>query len=84
MIELTSSTAFMLYLLLTLMVVLGLWIQHHYYARQKKIASPEQELRVCEYCHFAYLEEGVKQVNQCPQCGSFNKHNTYCPPKISQ
>jgi uncharacterized paraquat-inducible protein A len=79
MIELTFSTAFMLYLSLTLAVVLGLWIFHHYQVRKKTILSCEQDLFVCEYCHYAYLEEGIKKVNQCPQCGSYNKHNIYQP-----
>lgn len=77
MIELTISTAIMLYLSLTLLIVLGFWGFHHYYARKKKIFSFEQALCQCEYCHYAYLEDSIKKVNQCPQCGLFNKHNLY-------
>ncbi|MBA3722057.1 MAG: hypothetical protein H0W88_09575 [Parachlamydiaceae bacterium] len=77
MIELTFATGFMLYLCFTLTVVLGFWGYQHYHARKKNIFTHEQELRVCEYCQFAYLEEGLKKVNKCPQCGSFNKNNIY-------
>lgn len=77
MIELTTNTAMMLYLVLTLGCVLGIWIYHHYFSKRKKISLAARELLVCEYCHFAYLEELSKPVNQCPQCHSFNKSNTF-------
>lgn len=73
MIALTSTTAAMLYLCLTLSVLLGIWTYNHYQSRRKKIIIVEQELAVCEYCHFAYLIDLSKQVTQCPQCTCFNK-----------
>lgn len=79
MIELTFTTAFMLYLCWTMAFVLGLWGHQHYYARKKEIISPEHKLCMCEYCHNAYLEDSLKGVNQCPRCGLFNKHNKYAP-----
>lgn len=75
MIELSANTAVMLYLCLTLAILLGLWLKHHYYSRRKKIVTIEQELRVCEYCHFVYLDDDFKEVTQCPQCRLFNKYN---------
>lgn len=77
MIELSSSTAFMLYLFLTLTTVLGLWIFQHYGQSKKRIVPEEKNLHICEYCHFAYLEEELIDVNKCPQCNSYNKHNKY-------
>jgi len=77
MIELTFSTAFMLYLSLTLSVVLGIWGVTHFSSRKKKILPEEKLLRVCEYCHYVYLEESHKDVNRCPQCLSYNKKNRY-------
>lgn len=77
MIELTFITAFILYLGVTLIVIFGFWGYHHIQARRKKILSCEQDLFICEYCHFAYLEESRIKVNQCPQCGSYNKQNQY-------
>lgn len=73
MIELTSSTAAMLYLCMTLSVLLGLWAYQHYRSRRQKIVIIEQKLAVCEYCHFAYLADLSKNVTQCPQCRCFNK-----------
>ena len=77
MIELTFNTLFMLYLSMTLAVILGIWIYSHYRMRKRTIFTTEHSLFICEYCHFAYLEDSIKKINQCPQCGLFNKHNAY-------
>jgi len=77
MIELTFNTLFILYLSITLMTVLGLWIYSHYRMRRRAIYTVEKALFICEYCHFAYVEESAKQLNRCPQCGLFNKENNY-------
>lgn len=77
MIELTFNAIFLLYLSLTLSSVLGIWIYSHYRGKKRKIFTEEKALFICEYCHFAYVEEGVKELNRCPQCGLFNKENTF-------
>lgn len=73
MITLSSTTAAMLYLGLTLAVLLGFWIYQHWQTRKCKIVTAEQALQVCEYCHFAYLDSIGKKISQCPQCQCFNK-----------
>lgn len=73
MIELSSTTAFTIYLSLTLGVVFGIWIYHHFTSRRKKISILQQELQICEYCHCAYLATTGVEITQCPQCQSFNK-----------
>lgn len=73
MIELTFASAFMLYLCMTLFILFGLWVYHHYRTRRREILPCEQELVVCEYCSFAYLEESSKKVTKCPQCHSYNR-----------
>lgn len=73
MIPVSSTTAAMLYLGLTMLVLLGLWTFQHYQSRKKKIVTSEKELFVCEYCHFAYLEGISKPITKCPQCLCFNK-----------
>lgn len=73
MIELNTNTAIMLYLLITLTTLLGLWIYQHYSTRFKKVNVSDQVLHVCEYCHFAYLEGIETEITRCPQCKSFNK-----------
>ena len=77
MIELTFNTLFTLYLSLTLLTVLGIWIYSHYRMRRRTFFTTERTLCVCEYCHFTYLEESARQLNRCPQCGLFNKDNAY-------
>lgn len=76
-IELSPNTALMLYLLWTIAWLLGLWGFHHYRSKEKTILPDEQELFVCEYCRFVYLDDGYKKVTQCPQCLSFNKNNLF-------
>ncbi|MGZ3633635.1 MAG: hypothetical protein ACXU9U_05945 [Parachlamydiaceae bacterium] len=73
MIEISETTAFMLYLCLTLGSVLGLWLQQHYSKKNRKINLNEEQLYICEYCQFCYLENQVKPVTRCPQCQSYNK-----------
>lgn len=75
MIELSTNAAIMLYLSITLIPLLGLWVFQHCAARQKKIDISDQELHVCEYCNFAYLEAIATKITQCPQCLSYNKNN---------
>lgn len=77
MIKVEIATALMLYLLLTLGSVLGLWGYQHYKLRCKKIAISKDELLVCEFCHFAYLADRAKKVTKCPSCSSYNKNNQF-------
>ncbi len=73
MIELAPDTAFLLYLAVTLLILLGLWTQHLMRAKKKKLVLTEYDLRVCEYCHFAYLATRGEGISRCLQCKSLNK-----------
>lgn len=77
MIELSFSTAFTLYLAFTFGIILSIWIYSHYKERHQFIVQPEQDLCICEYCHYAYLAKSHIAVNRCPQCNSLNKANRY-------
>lgn len=77
MIELSPTTAMMVYLCVTLAMLIGIWAYHHYRCRRRKVVLIQQELYVCEYCHFTYLDQVAKPITQCPQCDSFNKKNRY-------
>lgn len=77
MIELTFNAFFIIYLSATMAMILGIWIYSHYRLRKRTFFSTEQALFVCEYCHFAYVEDSIKELNRCPQCGLYNKHNEY-------
>lgn len=72
MIEISPSTAAVLYLGTTLFTILGIWFYNHYKAKNKERAPLEKKLNVCEFCHFAYLDNSSKGVTRCPQCNSYN------------
>lgn len=77
MILINPATAIMLYLAMTLVVLLTVWILSHYKRKKRKIFQIEKELFVCEYCHSTYVDDHAKKVTRCPQCQSFNEQNTY-------
>ena len=72
MIELSAHGALLLYLGSTLIVLLGLWVTHHYTSRRRKLNLNEQTLIVCEYCQYAYLDDPSQPVTRCPRCQSYN------------
>lgn len=72
MIELSPQGAIVIYLLLTLGVVLGIWVDHHYRARRRRV-TPETKVYMCEYCHYAYEAGSATKVTRCPQCQAFNE-----------
>jgi ribosomal protein L37AE/L43A len=77
MIELSPTTGFMLYLGATIAFLFAIWAMQHYRTRKKTVVTASQELFICEYCHFAYLQEFGRKVTQCPQCNSYNQQNAY-------
>lgn len=72
MIELSPATALLLYLGATLLCLFGIWIFSHYRTRRRRFMPLEKELTVCEFCHFAYLDAGIKSITRCPCCNSYN------------
>lgn len=77
MIEVHVGTALLLYLGALLFFIFGVWIYSHLTAKRKKGLPPSSQLAICEYCHFAYLADPLKQVSQCPACKLLNKENWY-------
>jgi hypothetical protein len=75
MIEISPDTAFLLYIGMTLLILLGTWTYHHYCSSKRKLVLMEYELSVCEYCHFAYLATRGDELTRCPQCKSLNQRN---------
>lgn len=72
MIEISSNTAIMIYLGVSIFSILAVWGWHHWSGKKKKIQLGEKKLVLCEFCHFAYLDNGIKKVTRCPQCQSYN------------
>ena len=79
MIEITSVTAFTLYLGIMLAGLMMVWLYHHIRCSHKKIVTSEKHLIVCEYCRYAYLSDKSRMITKCPQCSSLNKGNVYSP-----
>lgn len=77
MFEITITTLLMAYLGLTLLSVLSVWTYTYLRAQKRAMIQNEQLLYQCEFCLHAYLEQGAKKVNRCPQCGLMNKSNVY-------
>ncbi len=73
MIEIAPDTAFLLYIGLMLLLLLGTWTYHLYRSSKRKLVLTEYELSVCEYCHFAYLATRGDKLSRCPQCKALNK-----------
>lgn len=73
MIELSPTTALILYLAITLAPLLCLWAYHHFKNRERKIVLEKNDLRVCEFCQFCYLGDKGSLLSKCPQCHSYNK-----------
>lgn len=77
MFEVTAATAAILYLSATLAFLFGIWLFQHQRSCKRVFLSKKEALFVCEFCHFAYVADTVKEVTKCPQCSSYNKENRY-------
>ena len=75
-VEMDLSTAFLLYLAVTLGTLLSLWVIRNVLRRGCRVVLPEIQLYNCEFCKETYLDDNDKEVTKCPQCQSFNKHTT--------
>lgn len=73
MIALSTSTALMLYLVMTMAPLFALWAYYHFRDRRRKIVIEEKNLLICEFCHFCYLGDKGMVLSQCPQCQLYNK-----------
>ena len=72
MISISPDTFALLYLGVTLLILLILWIYHNYKASRKDLFLADKTLHHCEYCLCAYLDEPGKKITQCPQCKSYS------------
>lgn len=72
MIEVSFSSACILYLFLTLggLVTIG----SYFYIKKKDLTKFESsKLYLCEYCQHAYIDDIDQVVTTCPQCHLINK-----------
>ncbi len=73
MIELAPHTAVMIYLGLTILAMLSIWLASHFRLRKKSVVTSKQKLVTCEYCSQVYLAAIEKRISKCPICTSYNE-----------
>ena len=73
MIRLELSMAVAIYIFLTVIGVLLLWVS---LGKDKKVsyyASKKRNIWQCSICTYTYVDSMREIISKCPQCGSFNK-----------
>lgn len=73
MIELDISTAVALYLSLTVVTLLLIWLFLDRETKPRHYTSEKKSIWQCEVCTFIYIDSRHDVISRCPQCGSFNK-----------
>jgi len=73
MIELDISTAVALYLLLTVVCLLLLWLFFDREAKPKQYTSEKKSIWQCEACTYTYVDNQHDVISRCPRCQSYNK-----------
>lgn len=73
MIELDISTAVAIYLFLSVIGLLFLWIFFDREKKPRQYTSDKKAVWQCEVCTFTYVDSQHDVISKCPQCGSYNK-----------
>lgn len=76
MIELDISTAVAVYLFMTVIGILFLWLFFDREPRPKHYSSETKSIWQCEICTFSYIDSQHDVISKCPRCSSFNKRVT--------
>ena len=72
MIRLTLSAAVSLYIFLSVLGVLLIWIVFERSKILKTASFSERHLWHCEICLLPYVDSLSDQISPCPHCGSLN------------
>jgi len=73
MIELDITAAIALYIFLTVVGVLSLWLFLDREPKSKRYTSAKKSIWQCEICTFTYVDSQHEVISKCPHCGSFNE-----------
>lgn len=73
MIELDLLTAISLYLCLTVVGILLVWISTDRKRVWKDFEPEENSVWHCNVCTYFYIDSSGTNISICPQCGSYNK-----------
>ncbi|MBI1883416.1 MAG: hypothetical protein HYS08_04325 [Chlamydiae bacterium] len=75
MFEVDLSTAFLIYLILSLSGLFFAWIYYEYRKKARNFSPIEKVIYRCKICAHSYIVERDETLSKCPQCGSFNDAN---------
>lgn len=83
MIEISLSTALILYSSLLGLLILIIWLYTEITTRRSFYVLEQQDLWRCVFCGYTYLDQEAETVSKCPRCESFNsvtdKHAKFVP-----
>ena len=81
MIQISLTTALVLYSSVLLILLLLIWIYTEVSVRRSYRVLEKQFLWRCVFCGYIYLDEAAETLSQCPRCHSFSsvddKHARY-------
>lgn len=72
MIELSLTSALVLYSAIILAGAFLVWCYTEANVRRAQRLMTKQDLWRCAYCAFSYLDEEATSYSTCPRCGSIN------------
>lgn len=73
MIPVDISTAVLIYLCVTLVVVMFVWVRFERSGAFKKYTVHPKEVWNCSVCTYTYVDSLHQELSQCPQCKSWNR-----------
>lgn len=75
MIPVDISTAVLIYLSVTLIVVMCVWVRFERSEAFKKYQTHPKEVWSCTVCTYTYVDSLHQQLSRCPQCKSWNRRS---------
>ena len=72
MISVDFSIAVALYILLTIIILLTLWLADKKH-KEKNLSLDDKFIWFCSICSYTYINTKEDIISTCPRCGSYNK-----------
>lgn len=72
MIQISLSTALIVYSVVILAGALGIWMYMEITTRRAYLVLEKQYLWRCVFCSYTYLDADAVKHSECPQCHSIN------------
>jgi rubrerythrin len=76
MIKIEFSLAIAVYIILTAVVVLFLWLLFGKKKSSNMFFSENRFFWQCDICMYVYVDSRHNVISKCPKCGSLNKKET--------